>query len=246
MAARPPDEETSRSDSGSARTVPPRHALRDQDVLWTSFLLLAASVVSGLEKSVRAVCEGRFDLIEEVKSEEEYSDRGEIVIEQECLRILALYEPLASDLRRMATILKVNRDWERIADLALRVARRARKLDRLSAGVTMPDPVKQLARDVLAQVRSCYQALEHRDAAAARSVIDGDNAIDSQYRALRKGLKAQMTEHPERIDAWLMLMSTARNLERIADHAVGIAQTIVYLKEGVIIRHAAQGPLADS
>jgi phosphate transport system protein len=239
------DKDASTSSTGAAKPTPVRHALRDQDTLWADFLGLASSVVEALEKSVQALCEGRFDLIDDVKNEEEYSDRREVMIEQECLRILALYEPLASDLRRMATVLKVNRDWERIADLALRVARRARKLSRSSSSLAMPEPVKQLAREVLAQVRSCAKALEKGDSAAARSVIAGDSAIDSRYRVLRKELKAQMIEHPEQLDAWLLLMNTARNLERIADHAVGIAQTIVYLKEGVIIRHIPQSSPAE-
>ena len=119
-----PDAQTPGSGADAGQGASGRHALRDQDVLWSGFLGLAASVVDSLEKSVQAVCDGRFDLIPDVENEEENSDRREVEIEQECLRILALYEPVASDLRRMATVLKVNRDWERIADLALRVARR--------------------------------------------------------------------------------------------------------------------------
>lgn len=237
-----PDLETPASNTGPAQSVSVPHPLRDQDKLWSGFLGLASLVVDSLEKSVQAACEGRFDLISDVENEEVDSDRREVEIEQECLRILALYEPVASDLRRMATVLKVNRDWERIADLALRVARRARKLARNHSGVSMPEALKTLARDVLAQVRSSYLALAARDAAAARSVIASDKAIDLQYHAIRKEFKASLRAHPEQLDAWLLLMNTARNLERIADHASGIAQTVVYLQEGVIIRHTPEGP----
>ena len=101
----------------------------------------------------------------------------------------------------------------------------------------MPEELKQLARAVLSQVRASYTALAGRDCVAARSVIAGDAAIDAQYRTLRKQYKAGLAQHPEQLDAWLELMNTARNLERIGDHAVGIAQTVVYLEEGVIIRH---------
>jgi len=239
MAPSRPDQESFASNPGPGQATSGRHALREQDLLWADFLSLAASVVNSLEKSVQAVCDGRFDLIGEVENEEEDSDRREVLIEQECLRILALYEPVASDLRRMATVLKVNRDWERIADLALRVARRARKLARKPGGMDMPEALKQLARDVLSQVRSTCQALSSRDLAVARAVIAGDSAIDVQYRALRKEFKTGLSQHPEQLDAWLELMNTARNLERIADHAAGIAQTVVYLQEGVIIRHTA-------
>jgi phosphate transport system protein len=111
--------------------------------------------------------------------------------------------------------------------------------------MAMPEALKQLARDVLSQVRASYRALASRDAAAARAVIAGDNAVDVQYRALRKQFKAGLGQHPEQLDAWLELMNTARNLERIADHAAGIAQTVVYLAEGIIIRHAPARRSAD-
>jgi len=241
MAPSRPDEESPASKPGPGQAISGRHALREQDALWANFLALAASVVNTLEKSVQAICEGRFDLIGEVEDEEDDSDRREVLIEQECLRILALYEPVASDLRRMATVLKVNRDWERIADLALRVARRARKLARKPGGMAMPEALKELARNVLLQVRATYQALASRNVAVARAVIVGDAAIDAQYRVLRKQFKTGLGQQPGQLDAWLELMNTARNLERIADHAVGIAQTVVYLEEGVIIRHTPSG-----
>jgi phosphate transport system protein len=232
-----PDDEKLAPTVGKDPATPLRHMLREQDSLWDDFLGLAATVVESLDKSVQAVCEGRFDLIPDVQNEEEDSDRLEVRLEHDCLKILALYEPVASDLRRMATVLKLNRDWERIADLAVRIAKRARKLSRDPSGVAMPDSLKMLARSVLAQVRSCHEALTSRDAATARTVIAGDNSIDAQYRALRKTFKESLGSHPEQLEAWLLLLNTARNLERIADHATCIAQTIVYLQEGTIIRH---------
>lgn len=234
-----PDDAKFAPTAGKNPGKPLRHTLREQDSLWDDFLGLAATVVDSLDKSVQAVCEGRFDLIADVQNEEEDSDRLEVRLEHDCLKILALYEPVASDLRRMATVFKVNRDWERIADLAVRVAKRARKLSRDPSGVAMPEGLKTLARDVLAQVRSCHDALAGRDAAAARAVITGDNTIDAKYRALRKQFKESLGRHPEQMDAWLLLLNTARNLERIADHATSIAETIVYLQEGTFIRHGA-------
>src|SRR5262249_19192258 len=107
-----------------------RHAVEDQEVLWRDFLAMARAVVASLAKGVDALCEGRLEVVREVKDAEEESDREEVRIEQECLRVLALYEPVASDLRRLATMMKVSRDCERIADVAARIARRARKLAR--------------------------------------------------------------------------------------------------------------------
>ncbi len=168
---------------------------------------------------------------------EEESDREEVRIEKECLRILALYEPVASDLRRLATILKVNRDLERIADLAARIAQRARKLARMSEGVPIPESLRAMAHQVLAHVRDSLDALIGRDSPRALAVIAAERAINRQYRRLRKELKDALRLDAGRIDARLRMLSTARNLERIADHATDIAQTIVYLQEGIIVRH---------
>jgi phosphate transport system protein len=230
---------------GPALGFPSRHALREQDAVWSEFLASALRVVDSLAKSTSALCDGRLDLVPSVKRSEETSDRDEVRIEQECLRVLALFEPVASDLRRMATILKVNRDWERIADLAVRIAQRVRKLAKRPDGVPVPEGLKALAREVLAQVCASYEALASVDSRRARAVIDGDQQIDRQYACVRRELKDSLRQDAGHLDAWLMLLSTARNLERIADHATGIAQTVVYMQEGVIIRHKTAAPAAD-
>ncbi|MGO9599283.1 MAG: phosphate signaling complex protein PhoU [Isosphaeraceae bacterium] len=236
------EKEPASSSAGTESTATGRHALREQDALWARFLALAALVVDSLEKSVRAICEGQLELIVQVEAEEQDSNRREVEIEYDCLRILALYEPVASDLRRMAAVLKCNRDWERIADLALRVVRKARKLARDPIGLAIPEEVRRLARDVLSQVRSSYQALESRDAELARVVIAGDTAIDQQYQALRRQCKASLAQQPGQVEAWLLLLNLARRLERIGDHAAAIAQTVVYLREGTIARRTNPDP----
>ncbi len=228
------------SASTGAPTV--RHVVEDQEVLWREFLAMARAVVDSLAKGVDAICEGRLEVVREVKDAEEESDREEVRIEQECLRILALYEPVASDLRRLATIMKVSRDWERIADLAARIAGRARKLARRSAGVPVPLALTSLARDVLALVRDGYDALAQRDGRRARAIIEGDRSIDRHYRRVRKALKEDIRRGSPHLDACLQWLGSARNLERIADHTAEIAQMTVYLAEGIIIRHAIETP----
>jgi phosphate transport system protein len=118
------------------------------------------------------------------------------------------------------------------------VARRVRKLNRKFSAIAVPDDLKALARDVLAQVKAAYEALAARDAERARAIITGDKPIDQLYRQVRRRLRDELARDAERIDGWLLLLNSARNLERIADHASGIAETIVFLEEGSIIRHA--------
>src|SRR5262249_42234807 len=96
---------------------------------------------------------------------------------------------------------------------------------------------KSLARDALDQVRAAYEALSGRDARRARAVVHGDGAINRQYDQVRKELKEDILLHADQLKVWLQLMNTARNLERIADHAADIAQMIVYPQEGNITRH---------
>jgi phosphate transport system protein len=227
---------------GSAGASIVRHAVRDQEVLWDEFLAMARAVVDSLAKGVEAICEGRLEVIAEVKDAEEQADREELRIEQECLRVLALYDPVASDLRRLATMMKVSRDWERIADVAARIARRARKLARKSGDVAAPDALKSLARDVLARVRDTYDALARCDARRARTVIESDRSIDRQYRRLRKALKEQIRLGGPDFAACFQWLGTARNFERIADHATDIAQMTVYLAEGIIVRRSLETP----
>jgi phosphate transport system protein len=239
METNSPAEDIPRKSDPNA-TFPGRHALRDQEALWGEFLALARAVVDSLAKSIEVLCEGRLEVVREVKSIEKESDREEVRVEQECLRILALYEPVASDLRRLATMMKVSRDWERIADVAARIARRARKLARKAGGAAAPDSLKALARDVLARVRDAYYALARCDAGRARTLIATDRSIDRQYRRLRKALKEEIRQGTPDLFARLQWLGTARNLERVADHATDIAQMTVYLAEGVIIRHASE------
>ena len=182
--------------------------------LWADFLAMGLTAVDSLSKSVSVLCEGRLEVVHEVKSLERDSDSADVRIEQECLRILALFEPVASDLRRLATILKVSRDWERIADLAARVAQRSRKLAKKPESVPVPEQLKALARDVLAHVCAAYDALVSRDAVRARAVIQGDRSIDRQYRQLRDQLKESLRQNAGQLESWLQLMSNGRNLER--------------------------------
>ncbi len=160
--------------------------------------------------------------------------------------MLALFEPVASDLRRMATILKVSRDWERIADLAARIARRNRKLlCGWEGSVAIPDSLKALGSEVLEHTRASYDSLVERDRQRARMLIEGDRSIDRGYRRFRREMKDSLRRDPEQLDAWLQLMGIGRHLERIADHATGIAQTVVYLEEGIIVRHKADASSSD-
>ncbi len=215
-----------------------RHILRAQEDLWIDALRMAGVVESALTLSVTALCNGRPELAAEVKVREREIDRQEVGIERECLRVLALYEPVASDFRRVLTVLRVNRDLERISDLAARIAKRASKLSVDPSPVVIPETMDLLATGALDAVRSVLDALAKSDAGLARSVIAGDRQIDQWRQTVRAGLKASIRRDPAHVDDWLRLLDIARHLERVGDHAASIAEAVVYLNEGQIIRHS--------
>jgi phosphate transport system protein len=221
----------------SDRVTLGRHFLRDMECLWSEILKLAAVVESALGTSIRALCDGRADLAAEVRGGENAIDRWEVRIEQQCLKILALHQPVASDLRRVAAVLKINSDLERMADLAAHIAKRAKKLAAAADVVPIPQELEAMAMEAMASVHDSLDALIKGDADLARTVIAADRHIDRHRRAVLKQLKQAVRENPDRVSTWLRLINTARNLERVADHATNIAEAVVYLKEGSIIRH---------
>lgn len=218
-----------------------RHFLRDMEALWAEILKLAAVVEVSITTSVRALCDGRADLAAQVSGEERSIDNWEVRIERDCLRVLALHQPVACDLRRVAAVLKINNDLERMGDLAEHIADRVRKLAGKPQAMPIPQEMESMAMEVLTQVRDGLDALTKSDADGARAVIAGDRQINRHRRAVLKELKEAIRREPERVNTWLRLINTARNLERIADHATNIAEAVVYLKEGNIIRHVGGG-----
>jgi phosphate transport system protein len=212
-----------------------RHFLRDLEGLWSEVLKLAAVVEESLDRCLRALRDGRVDQAQEVKRQRRLVDRWEVRIEQECIRVLALHQPVASDLRRVAAVLKINGDLERLAELARHIAKRVKKLAADPRAFPIPQPLEDLALAALAQVHHSLDALTHADVSNAQSVIQDDQSVDLRYRAVIRGLKQDIIDDPERIDTWLRFVNTARNLERIADHGAKIAEAVVYLKEGEIL-----------
>lgn len=238
-ADQPEAERSGRSgawDFDLERKVVGRQFPRDLEALWAELLKLAAVVEDSLSRNVHALRDGRADATAEVKGSKGSLARREVEIERECVRMLAIHQPVASDLRRVAAVLKINSDLARLGDLSRHIAKRVRKLARDPRAFPIPQDLEDLALDALSLVHDCLDALTKSDAARARAVIEADRSIDLRYRAVRKRLEQEIIQLPDRIATWLRLVNAARNLERIADHAVKIAEAVLYLKDGVIPR----------
>ena len=219
--------------------------LRDMEGLWSEVLKLAAVVEDSLNQSIHGLCDGRPELNKELKGRKRAVDSWEIQIERECVRVLALHQPVASDLRRVAAILKINGDLERLSDLARHIGKRVKKLTGDPRAFPIPQSLENLALDALSQAHASFDALTQSNVSRAQAVITADQRVDRDYRAVQKELKAAIIGNPERIDTWLRLVNTARNLERIADHAVKIAESVIYLKQGEILRHGTMSSSID-
>jgi phosphate transport system protein len=233
----PQDRSTVDFDWGDDRVTIGRNFLRDMEGLWSEVLKLAAVVEDALNQSIHGLCDGRAELARELKHQKKAVDVWEVQIERECVRVLALHQPVASDLRRVAAVLKINGDLERLCDLARHIAKRVKKLASDPGAFPIPQALENLAVKALSQIHDSLDALTQSDVSRAQAVIAADRKVDREYRSVQKLLKAEMMRTPERIDTWLRLVNTARNLERIADHAAKIAESVIYLEEGEILRH---------
>jgi phosphate transport system protein len=241
----PQEPDIADSDWGNERVTVGRSFLRDMEGLWSEVLKLAAVVEDALNQSIHALCDGRVEPADELKRRKRAVDRWEVEIERECVRVLALHQPVASDLRRVAAVLKINGDLERLCELGRHIAKRVKKLTGDPQAFPIPQPLENLALEALAQIRDSLDALTQSNVSRAEAVIAADRQVDIDYRAVQKQLKVEIVRNPERINTWLRLVNTARNLERIADHAAKIAESVIYLKQGEILRHRPPDSSAD-
>jgi phosphate transport system protein len=213
-----------------------KHLQRDLEILQRDLLALAASVEEAIHKSTRALQKREAEKAEQVIAGDSVIDQEENHIEEECLKILAMHQPVAVDLRRIAMALKINTDLERMADLAEDIAGRALHLARLPV-VAIPEKLQRMTDLATSMVRESLDAFVNLDARQARHVCRVDQEVDRYNNEIIQELVGAMKESPAKVEAGLSLFSVTRHLERIADHATNIAEDVVFLVEGIIIRH---------
>ena len=230
----PQEQQALNSDWDNERVTVGRNFLRDMEGLWSEVLKLAAVVEDALNLSIHGLATAALNRLVNSRGESERWIAGRSRIERECVRVLALHQPVASDLRRVAAILKINGDLERLCDLARHIAKRGKKLAADPQAFPIPQNLENLALEALSQIHASLDALTQSNVSRAQAVIAADERVDRDYRAVQRQLKAEIISNPERIDTWLRLVNTARNLERIADHAAKIAESVIYLKHGEI------------
>jgi phosphate transport system protein len=214
-----------------------KHLQRDLDQIKREVLKMGSLVSEALDRAMTAIVSRRKDLATAVIDGDDVLDNQEVIVENEVLKALALHQPVAADLRFLVTVLKVNNDLERMGDLAVNIAERARYL----AGqppLSVPLQFKEMVDRVREMVRASLDALVEQSADLARWVCRADSQVDARNREMFDAVQKVMKEDPENIERGVMLLSTCRHLERIADHATNIAEDVVYLVEGEVVRHS--------
>jgi phosphate transport system protein len=217
------------------------HFVNLLDGLRRRSLRMASQVEDLLEEACAVVFEPNEALARRVVARDAEIDREEVAVETEVVRLMALYQPVGIDLRLLCTVLKVNSDLERIADCAVNIAERSRHQAIQPLAERNAD-LKQMCPVVRQILRNAVQAYSTEDTDAARRVLAEDEQIDALYGQIVRSVVAQAPRVAESIAAHLDLLSVAKNLERIADHATNIAEDVVFLSTGEIVRHQAGGP----
>jgi phosphate transport system protein len=200
-------------------------------------LTLTAVVEEHVQQAVRALATRDVEMAQRVIVGDQQVNRMEVDLEEECLKVLALHQPVAHDLRLIVAVLKINNDLERIADNAVGISQRAiavAAFPRQEKPVLALDQMTERALDMLGKA---LDALVNADLVLARKIIALDAEVDALHAQNYELFKEQIRKDPAVVDFLLHFLVVSRNLERIADLATNIAEDVIYLNEGTIIRH---------
>ena len=212
------------------------HFQREFDALKKHLLSLCAEVDQQVQLAVRALIDRDEELANEVRKKDLDIDNREVEIEEECLKILALYQPVAVDLRFIVAVLKINSDLERIGDLAVNIANKARTLA-ASPAVAIPFDLTGMSQKTQAMLRDSIDALVNLDTKLADDVCGRDDEVDRMKRDIRRRGEEMIAADPAQTKILMRLLAASRNLERIADLTTNIAEDVIYLVDGKIVRH---------
>lgn len=213
----------------------PLHLLRDLEKLKKHLLAVGALVEEAVRKATEALLDKRVEYVSEVIAGDDQIDREEVLVDEDCLKILALHQPVASDLRFIIAAMRVNNDLERMGDLAVNIAERAAVVG-AEPSVAELD-VATIAVDARNMVRESLDAFVRLDTEIARKVLGDDDRVDRLHAELLQSGQELMRKSPGTIDLAVHLMSASRNYERIADLATNIAEDVLFMVDGEVVRH---------
>jgi phosphate transport system protein len=212
------------------------HIVRETEKLKRRLLTLSADVEETYLLAVRALEERDEALAKQVAASDDRIDRQEVDLEEECLKILALHQPVANDLRFIVSVLKINNDLERIADMSVNIAERALDLMKYKP-MAIPFEFSSMSQKVYSMVKKSLDSLVNLDLHEAHEVIALDDEVDALHHKSYGMVIEQIRQQPDCIEPLISYLVVSRYLERIADLATNIAEDVHYLIEGDIVRH---------
>jgi len=212
------------------------HFLREMERLNQQLTVVGGRVEKQVSDAYEAL--GALDVpaAQRVIRQDEDVDHVEVQLEEECLKLLALYQPVAGDLRLIVSILKINSDLERIGDHAAHLSRLAIRLAELPP-IAVPSSMHTIYQQSRLMLRKSLLAFVQADRELADTVLRMDEEIDALCKSTMPGQIELIRSHPEETEQRVMVITACRQLERIGDHAANIAENVIYLLSGDIIRH---------
>jgi len=201
-----------------------------------AIMTMGAAVEQRVNQAVAALMEKDLDAARQVRRSDDEIDRMEVEIEQACLRILALSQPVATDLRMVLAIMRISGVLERVADMARSIAKRAMDLHELQS-LDLPASLVNMAAASRSMFADAMQALADREVTLARRVRDADQRVDDLQKEVFAWAQMEIPRHVEWTAAAIDVLSVARKLERIADLCTTIGEEIIFLVEGLVVRH---------
>ncbi|MEE4356209.1 MAG: phosphate signaling complex protein PhoU [Desulfococcaceae bacterium] len=214
-----------------------KHLDRELDKIKKRVLALGAKVEERLQQTVKAVeTQSLYDAERIIRTDYEI-DQEEVEIEEECLKILALHQPVAIDLRFLIITVKINNDLERIADETSNIARRVKRAIQKKNGCNMVYDYSEMLEKCQSMLKNSLDSLIRMDVDTAFKVLITDDEIDQIDRIMYQKMVDDIKIKPECNEYLINIYWMSRHLERIADHATNIAEEVIYLIEGEIVRH---------
>jgi phosphate transport system protein len=214
----------------------PVHLTHDLNRLKKDILEYGSAIDQNFVNAIKALEVIDNALATRVINHDEDLDKTEVEIEDKCLKILALHQPVARDLRFVVTVLKINNDLERIGDFAVNIAKRTQYLAHHKP-ITIPSILFEMAGKARNMVSRSLDALVEGDSRLALTVCRDDDDVDQMSAELYRIVRDAFRENPDFIGEWMQIFSAIRYLERVGDLATNIAEDVIYLVEGEVIRH---------
>ena len=213
-----------------------RHFDEELNELKTRLLLMGGRAEAIVHKSIDALRRRDAALAEEIFADDRVIDQLEVEIDERCIRLLALRQPVGQDLRFVTSALKIVNDLERVGDHAVNIAQSALKLSREPELKPLVD-IPRMSAIATRMLTEALDAFVRNDAAAARVILTEDDEVDQLKAQLFRELLSYMMEKPETISRALELILVSRNLERVADLATNVAEEVVFIAEARVVKH---------